>query len=167
MNKIMLIGSGGAGKSTFARQLGQTLNIPVYHLDSLLWKPNWVLSTREEQRAIQSELVEKESWVIDGNYSATMDIRLQAADTIIFIDLPAYLCVYRVIKRRFHYHNQTRPDMREGCNERLDLEFVKWVWRFPRDKKPHLIKKLREFEKDKNIYVLKSKKEVQGFLDTV
>ncbi len=85
MKKIVLIGSGGAGKSTLARQLGEVLKINVYHLDALFWKPNWVGVPKDDQRNIQNKLVEKEEWIIDGNYGGTMEIRLNAADTIIFL----------------------------------------------------------------------------------
>ena len=74
MKKIILIGSGGAGKSTLAKHLGEKLGIKVFHLDALLWKPNWVGVPREEQIQVQNELVKNEQWIIDGNYGATMDI---------------------------------------------------------------------------------------------
>jgi len=84
MRKIAIIGSGGAGKSTLARQLSEKLAIDVYHLDALFWQPNWVLASRETQREIQSRLVRQDSWIIDGNYGSTFDLRLTAVDTIIF-----------------------------------------------------------------------------------
>ena len=101
MKKIVLIGSGGSGKSTLARQLGERLKIKVYHLDALFWKPNWVGVPKDEQTKVQNDLVKKESWIIDGNYGGTMDIRLNAADTIIFLDIPRTICLYRAFKIRF------------------------------------------------------------------
>ena len=82
MKKIVLIGSGGSGKSTLAKQLGEKLKINVYHLDALFWKPNWVGVPKDEQRMIQKDLVKRQEWIIDGNYGGTMEIRLNAADTI-------------------------------------------------------------------------------------
>lgn len=111
MKKIILIGSGGAGKSTLARLLGEKLNIKVYHLDRLFWKPGWVVVQREEQRKVQYKLINQPKWIIDGNYRGTMDIRLHAADTIIFLDLHRMICVYRAFKRMLKYRNKTRPDM--------------------------------------------------------
>ncbi len=134
MKKITLIGSGGSGKSTLARQLGRELNIEVYHLDALFWKPNWVGVLKDEQRKIQEELVERESWIIDGKYGGTMEIRLHAADTIIFLHISRYICLFRAIKRSIKYRNRTRPDMGEGCNEKLDIEFLKWIWQYPNKK---------------------------------
>ena len=99
MKKIILIGSGGSGKSTLASQLGEKLKIKVYHLDALFWKPNWVGVPKDEQRKVQNDLVKEEKWIIDGNYGGTMDIRINAADTIIFLDFPRIICVFRAFKR--------------------------------------------------------------------
>lgn len=115
MKKIILIGSGGAGKSTLAKEMGAKLNLDVYHLDALFWQPNWVAVTREEQKQIQHELVKKEEWLIDGNYGGTMDIRIVAADTIIFLDIKRNICIYRALKRMIMYRNKVRTDMGPGC----------------------------------------------------
>lgn len=106
MKKIILIGSGGSGKSTLARQLGNKLNIKVHHLDALFWKPNWEGVPREEQIAVQNNLIKDEKWIIDGNYGGTMDIRLNAADTIIFLDIHRTICIYRAFKRIVKYRNK-------------------------------------------------------------
>lgn len=166
MRKVAIIGSGGAGKSTLARQLSKKLAIDVYHLDALFWQPNWVLSSREAQREIQSRLVKKESWIIDGNYGSTFDIRLTAADTIIFLDIHRVICLYRAFKRVIHYRNRTRPDMGEGCKERFDLEFFKWIWDFPKKRRPALIKILKELSAEKNIIILSSLREIITFIES-
>ncbi|TDQ42820.1 DNA topology modulation protein [Aureibacillus halotolerans] len=167
MKRIVIIGSGGSGKSTFARRLGKDLGIPVVHLDALYWKPGWV---PEEQKTfdgiIQAELA-KEKWIIDGNFSRTMDVRIAAADTIIFIDLPRLLCTYRVVKRWLQYRNKTRVDMGEGCSEKVDLAFLKWVWTYPATKRPEVIRKLEQVASDKKVVHLTSQKNVKGFLNTL
>ncbi len=165
MKKIVLIGSGGSGKSTLARQLGEKLNIDVFHLDALFWKPNWVGVPKDEQRNIQTNLVKNESWIIDGNYGGTMEIRLTAADTIIFLDIHRTICAYRVLKRMLKYRNKTRPDMGEGCQEKFDFAFLKWVWDYPKTKRPDILKRLEQLSKDKNVIMLKSPKEVQQFIE--
>ena len=164
MKKIAIIGSGGAGKSTLARQLSKKLAIEVYHLDALFWQPNWVLSSRERQREIQTDLVKKESWIIDGNYGSTFDIRLSAADTIVFLDIHRVICLYRAFKRMIQYRNRTRPDMGEGCEERFDLDFFKWIWDFPKKRRPALIKTLEDLSAEKNVIVLSSLKEIKDFI---
>ena len=167
MKKIALIGSGGSGKSTLARRLGGKLNIEVYYLDALFWKPNWTPTSKEEQRKVQNELVKREEWIIDGNYNGTMDIRLNAVDTIIFVDISRVICIYRVLKRMIQYRGKSRPDMAEGVNERLDFDFLKWVWDYPKTKKPVVLKKLKQLPNDKKVIILKSPREVQLFLDNV
>ncbi|MEK3980787.1 DNA topology modulation protein [Psychrobacillus sp. FSL K6-2836] len=167
MKKIALIGSGGSGKSTLARRLGEKLNIEVYHLDALFWKLNWTPTAKEEQRKVQNELVKQEEWIIDGNYNGTMDIRLNAVDTIIFVDINRVICIYRVFKRMIQYRGKSRPDMAEGVNERFDFDFLKWVWDYPKTKKPVVLEKLEKLPNDKKVIILKSPREVQLFLDKV
>jgi len=165
MKKIILIGSGGSGKSTLARQLGAKLKLNVFHLDALFWKPNWVGVPRNEQKEVQNELVKKEEWIIDGNYGGTIDIRLDAADTIIFLDVHRTICVYRAFKRMLQYKNKTRPDMGAGCEERLDYGFLKWIWDYPKTKRPEILKKLEQLSKEKQIIILRSPKQTQVFLE--
>lgn len=167
MKKIVLIGSGGSGKSTLARHLGENLKINVYHLDALFWKPNWVGVPKDEQRKVQNDLIKEEEWIIDGNYGGTMEIRLNAADTIIFLDIHRTICVYRAFKRIVQYRNRTRPDMGEGCEERFDLEFFKWIWEYPTTKRPAILKRLDQLSRHKKVIILKSPKEVQQFLEQV
>lgn len=167
MKRIMLIGSGGAGKSTLAREIGKRLHIEVIHLDTIMWKPNWEFIDKEKQVTIQQKLVQKEKWVIDGNYGGTMAIRMNRADTVIFLDYSRYLCVYRALKRMIQYRNKTRPDMVEGNDERLDLPFLKWIWDYPKKKKPQVLEQLEELSKDKKVIILTSPKETKSFLNSL
>ncbi|WP_422123576.1 DNA topology modulation protein [Planococcus sp. X10-3] len=167
MNRIAIIGSGGSGKSTLSRKLGTKLNLEVYHLDVLLWKPNWQPTSKEEQRKIQMELVKKDEWIIDGNYNGTMDIRLTEADTIIFLDFNRVLCTYRALKRMIQYRNRKRPDMAEGVKERFDSDFIKWIWNYPKVVRPIVMQRLEKLPKDKAIIILKSPKEAERFLENI
>lgn len=164
MKKIAVIGSGGAGKSTLSRQMSEILHIPVYHLDAYYWKPDWKPSEKEEWKQEQSQMMQEREWIMDGNYGSTMDSRLAAADMIIFLDLPRWVTTYRVMKRRVMYHGKTRPDMNEGCPERLDWAFIKWVWHFRRDKRDGIMRKLEQLTEDKQIIILRSRAEVKQFL---
>lgn len=128
MKRILVAGvSAGAGKSTFARKLGEKSGIPVHHLDSYYWKAGWIESEQGEFRAVQKELVEEESWIIEGNYTGTFDIRLPKADTFIYLEVPLAVCIYRVLKRWLTNMGRTRPDMAEGCPEKMDLAFLKFI----------------------------------------
>ncbi len=167
MKKIILIGSGGSGKSTLAKQLGNKLHIKVHHLDALFWKANWEGVPRNEQIIVQNNLIKDEKWIIDGNYGGTMEIRLNAADTIIFLDIHRTICVYRAFKRMIQYRNKTRPDMGAGCDERFDLQFFKWIWEYPKKKRSAILEKLEELNKEKKVIILKSPNEVQQFLKEV
>lgn len=167
MKKVILIGSGGSGKSTLARQIGTKLNLNIYHLDALFWKPNWEGVPRSEQIAVQKDLVKKKEWIIDGNYGGTLDIRLHAAETIIFLDIPRTICVYRAFKRMVKFRKKTRPDMGAGCEERIDFGFLKWIWNYPKKQRPEIMKKLAGLSKEKQVVILRSPKQVQRFVEAL
>ncbi|MCY7348255.1 MAG: DNA topology modulation protein [Pyrinomonadaceae bacterium] len=157
------MGSGGAGKSTFSRRLGEITGIEVFHLDKLYWRAGWIEPPKDEWRQTVEGYLKKESWIMDGNFGGTMDLRLAACDTAILLDLPRSVCLYRVLKRRLKYRNTNRPDMSEGCHEKIDYEFLKWIWDYPKTKKPRVEEKLKRFENEKTIIHLKSQREVEDF----
>lgn len=168
MQRVAIVGSGGSGKSTLARTLGDTLGIPVAHLDALHWRPGWVEPPDEEWTAIQEELVQQPRWIIDGNYGRTLDIRLGAADTIIFLDLPRTLCLWRVFLRWLRYRGRSRPDMAEGCPEKLDWSFVRWIWTYPQHSRPVVLEKLEAARRaGKSVIVLQSPQAVAQFVEDV
>ncbi|WP_462259499.1 DNA topology modulation protein [Vagococcus teuberi] len=164
MKKIMIIGSPGTGKSTLGRQLEDKLSIKLYHLDKLFWKPHWEMSTKHEQQTILSDIVEKDSWIIDGNYSSTLDIRMKQADTIIYLKKVRLVCLYQVLKRVIKYRGTTRPDMQEDCPEKIDIEFIKWIWHFPKNHEPLIEEQMNQLNKSQVLVTLTSKKEVKQFL---
>lgn len=166
MKRIIIIGCGGAGKSTLARQLGEKLNIPVIHLDKLFWHPGWVESTKEEiDEKILREL-EKDCWIIDGNYTRTMSRRLERCDTVIYLDFSRTACLMGVAKRIVTTYGTVRPDMAEGCPERFDPEFVKWVWNFNKNHREKTYRLLNEAEGAETI-VLKNRRAVKLFLKSI
>ncbi len=95
--------------------------------------------------------MKEDEWIIDGNYGGTMDIRMNAADTIIFLDIHRTICVYCAFKRVVQYRNKTRPDMGAGCEERFDLQFFKWIWDYPNVKRPTIIKELEKLPEEKKL----------------
>ena len=163
MERIIIIGCGGAGKSTLARQLGEKLNLPVVHLDKLFWKPGWVESTKEELDGKILAAMEEDRWILDGNYSRTLPMRLEKCDHVIFLDFPRWLCLWGVLKRVATGYGKVRPDMPEGCPERFDREFMVWIWNFPKNVRPKLLRAL-ENAPDVAVTVLKNRAEVNRFL---
>ena len=167
MRRVLVIGSGGAGKSTFARRLGERLGLPVIHLDKVYWHPGWVETPKAEWRREVEEMCRGESWIIDGNFSATLDVRLAACDTVIFLDLPRAVCLWRVLKRALTYRDGSRPDMADGCRERINPEFLLWVWNYPARSRPKVLGLLEKHCADKTIMRLSSRAEIEGFLAKV
>ena len=165
MKRILVIGSGGAGKSTVAIKLGQSLNLEVHHLDKYYWRPGWVKPSPEEWLRTVSELINRESWIIDGNYGGTLEQRLQRCDTIVFLDLPRLVCLWRVVKRNFRYCNGGRPDIAEGCPEKLDFEFVRWIWNYSRRSRPRIVELIRAHGEGKRLVWLRSSRDVEKFLN--
>lgn len=164
MQRVMIIGCAGVGKSTLARRLAERLALPLYHLDRLYWRPGWVPTPKPEWIEIQQELVAGERWVIDGNYSNTLDVRLARADTVIFLDLPRWLSLLSVTKRYLQYRGRSRPDLNPECPESIDWAFYKWIWGFPKRSRPSLVAKLSAPPPGVKVIWLRSRREVAAFL---
>ncbi|HET7578805.1 MAG TPA: topology modulation protein [Bacillales bacterium] len=171
MKRIMVIGvSAGVGKSTFARKLGEILDLKVHHLDTLYWKPGWVEASIDEFAAAQEEIIRKDQWIIEGNYSNTHEIRAAHADTIIYLEVPLALCLFRVVKRWWKNRGKTRSDLGEGCPEKIDLDFIWFICStyYPRKRKrADRIQFLQSVGPQKTVHILKGKKEIQAFLDEI
>ena len=166
MERIIIIGCGGAGKSTLARQLGDKLNLPVVHLDKLFWLPGWVEMEKDAFDALLLEEMAKEKWIMDGNFNRTMSQRLERCDTVIYLDFSRFACLMGVLKRVITTYGKERPDMGEGCPERIDFEFLKWVWNFNKNKRDRYYKMLNEAE-GKQTIVLKNRRMVKRFLKSL
>jgi adenylate kinase family enzyme len=163
--RVAIIGSGGAGKSTLARQLGEITGLPVVHLDAHFWKPGWVPTPNVEWDEAVTELAAGERWILDGNYGRTMELRFARADTVVFVDYSRWLCCYRAVKRRVQYAGRSRPDMTEGCEEKIDLEFLKWIWNYPASRRPGIVARLDELRAEgKRVSRLRHPREARRFL---
>lgn len=165
----MVLGvSSGVGKSSFARELSEKKAIPVHHLDSYFWKSGWVESSEKEFSEKQQELVEEDCWIIEGNYSSTYGIRSEKADTLIYLELPLAVCLYRVVKRRIANQGKTRPDMAFGCPEKLDKGFLSFIISTYSARKVNMRKRMVQFIEEsphKKVVFLRTQKQINGYLE--
>ncbi|MEL6891132.1 MAG: isopentenyl transferase family protein [Actinomycetota bacterium] len=136
MRRVAIVGPGGAGKSTFARALGERTGLPVIHLDRHFWQPGWIETDRDAWPAKQAALLAGASWIVDGNYGGTFDERFSRADTVIVIARRRRACVASAIWRTTKHRG--RAVQADGCPERYQLEFYRWIWNYPRDSRPRL-----------------------------
>ncbi len=132
--RILVIGNGGAGKSTLAAALGRYTSLPVIHLDSLYWKPGWEQTPRSEWDETLQRLMAPDAWILDGNYRRTFAERIKRADAIVLLDPPTLVCLWRIVRRRFGARRTA--DLAEGCEERLEIGFVRYVAGFRRTHLP-------------------------------
>jgi adenylate kinase family enzyme len=139
MRRVLILGCCGAGKSTLSRRLAAMTGLPLISLDSHYWRPGWVATPRDEWNAAVTELCGRPAWIMDGNSHGTLSIRLPRADTAIWLDYPRLLCLRRVLWRVARHHGTVREDMGEGCAERFDLEFLRYVWNFNARNRPRLV----------------------------
>ncbi|SNQ46049.1 Adenylate kinase-like kinase [Frankia canadensis] len=164
VRRVLVVGSGGAGKSTLARELARQAGLPVVHLDRLFWRPGWVATPVDEWRAIVAGLVAGPAWVLDGNYSGTLDLRIPAAELIVFLDLPRRIAISRVVRRWARWRGRSRPDMAPECPEKLDLAFLGWLWTYPRDSRDRLLRAIDAHGAAARVVRLCSPREVRLWL---
>jgi adenylate kinase family enzyme len=164
VRRVLIIGNSGGGKSTLARRLGEKLGLPVIHLDVLFWKPGWVESDRDDYRARVMAALEAPAWICDGQFTSTFHLRMPMADTIVWIDQPRALCLFRAIWRAVTYRKGGRPDMAEGCREKIDFEFYRYIWTFDRKVKPEIEAALAAYGGHADVRRLSSDREIAAFL---
>jgi adenylate kinase family enzyme len=163
--RILVVGCCGSGKTTFALKLGALTGLPVVHLDKLHHLPNWVPRPREEFDAILLEELQKPVWIIDGNYTRTLPLRLQYCDSVIYFDLPRRVAMRGVLTRAVRDRKRPRPDKAEGCDDRLNWKFIKFTWNFEKTQGAKNKEIVRE--SGKPVVWLHSRKEARQFTEEV
>ena len=164
MERIMIIGCGGAGKSTLARKLGKKTGLPVVHLDRIWWSPgNWEHLDREKFDVLLMQEMEKPRWIMDGNYNRTLDLRLERADTVIYLDFSRWQCLRGWIGRVIKNWGHARADMAPGCNEWFDPEMAGWIWNFNKQNRQKYLEKLHDWQGE--VHILRNRRAVKRFLD--
>lgn len=164
--KIAIIGNSGSGKSTLGVKLSKALNIPLYHLDQYYWQPGWQEPDYFEFTQIHNDLCDQENWIIEGMNCRILEYRFLSANIIIFLDIPAYKCLYRVIKRSLMNFGKVRTSSAKGCPEKIpDLKFLKFILTFSKMRKPKIDFLLQYYTDGKKIFVLKNKTQMKNFIN--
>ena len=164
-HRILILGCSGSGKSTLTRLISEKYDRPAVHLDVHFWKPNWVQTPTEQWREKVKKLVLPKSWVMDGTFSESFDLRFPAADLIIVVNLPRITCLYRAIKRVLKYSKANRrPDMADGCDETFDLDFYKYIWTYNKKVFPKVLDAIEKYDCKNKVIHLKTNQEVSRFI---
>jgi len=167
MKRVMVMGCCGAGKSTFSKRLSMITELDLIHLDQYYWKSSWEETDKLEWSKIVKGLTSKPKWIMDGNYGGTMDIRIEKADTVVYLDYSTIKCLWRITKRTLKYHGLVRPDMPEGCTERFDLNFYHYVATYNLVRRKGTLEKLDRLKGEKQILIFKTDKESDNFLKKI
>lgn len=166
MQRVLVMGSSGSGKSTFARALSDITGIPTVSIDALFWKPGWVESEREEFQRRMIEAVQQPRWIMDGNFTThgAGELRRQLADTIIWFDLPRSTCIFGILRRIAGSYGQVRPEMAEGCPEKIDLEFFRYVWTYRQQQRPKLLDYFQGLRADQSLVCFTDRAQADAYL---
>ncbi len=162
-HRVLIVGCGGAGKSTLAVEMGKRFNLPVIHLDKLYWLPNWQKRLEQEFDNLLIYELMKSNWIIEGNFSRTFETRLKYADLCIFLDYDTDICVQGVYERVRKYNGLSRPDMADGCTEHFDEEFINWIKAYKENSRPSMLAKLEN--SSISYFIFKSREETARWLD--
>jgi adenylate kinase family enzyme len=166
MKRVAVIGCGGSGKTTLATRLGEVTGLPVVHLDRHYWREGWKETQRDEWESLQREMCGQPEWIMDGNYGGTMNLRLEAADTIIFLDYSTWACLWGAISRWLRYRGQSRPDMTRGCPERLEWPYLRWIWTYRARRRPGILERLNALATTRRVVILRSRQEADGWMES-
>jgi adenylate kinase family enzyme len=165
MQRILVMGSSGSGKSTFARRLSLATGIPVVSLDAMFWKPGWKPSDDAAFGERVAETAHRQRWIMDGDYiSYAGELRRQLADAVIWFDLPRATCTIGILTRIATSYGRVRPEMAEGCPEKIDAEFFRYVWTYRDRRRPRLLKYFEGLRPDQPLICFTERAQADRYL---
>jgi adenylate kinase family enzyme len=168
VQRVVILGPGGAGKTTVAEDIASRTGLPVVFLDPLFWREGWTPAPTDEARRELAGAIAGDRWILDGNFlgpEGTSDARFERADTVVFLDLPRTLCLWRVLSRRVRDRSRSRPDLPKGSREGFDLDLLVWIWRYRAVDRPRVLGLLAQLDDRVAVHHLRSRADVRRFLD--
>ena len=167
MKRVMIVGQPGSGKSTTARMIGDITGLPVVHVDRIHWMPGWIERPADEKITMSLAEIAKDAWIFEGGHSRTWPQRLERADTLIVLDMPFWLRVWRVFHRTIRHYGQPRPDLPEDCPERFDLEFWQWIWNTRKTGRRNALALIPKAGANTQVHHLRSPRQVRRYLNSI
>lgn len=166
--RVLVIGCSGSGKSTLARKLAARLALPYVSMDrEVFWLPGWQMRPRAEALARLESIVARERWILDGTSPGTLPVRLPRTHLVLWLRPSRWVSLYGVVSRWLRYRGRSRPEMAEGCPEKIDRPFLTYVWNFEKTESPEIAENLAAYGRDVPVCVLKSRREARRLLASV
>jgi adenylate kinase family enzyme len=169
MQRVLIVGPAGSGKSRLASSISRRAGLPLVHLDVLFWDPGWIPAPHQRALKELRSAVAGDRWILDGNFLASreQDGRFARADTVVFLDLPRTICFARIFWRLMRDRRRSRPDLPEGCRESFDPTSLREVWSYRRDERPLVFSILAGLGPDTAVHHLRSPSEVKAFFSHI
>ncbi|MEO3810749.1 topology modulation protein [Sphaerisporangium sp. B11E5] len=164
MNRVAIVGSGGSGKSHVARELGRILGAPVTHLDAVYYDDEWNPTPQDKFEAVQRQLVSEPRWIIDGNYNSTLEIRLQACDTVVMMDVPTRMALWGILSRQVRHGGGQHT---AGVYNRVNRDVITYVATYRRRMRPRVLSKIDQHAAGKPLVLLTDRAQTHRWLEKV
>jgi len=162
--KIMVIGLACSGKTTIAQQLGEVLNLPVFHMDKIIWQEDWVKAPDTSFKHAQQQILNKENWIYEGFNPSTLSKQVESADRIIYLNKSHVVITFNYLKRLIQHRDRARASMPEGNVEHFSFSYIKWLWKY---KNQDIIDKVLEYAKGKPVVILSTSQEVRDYTRSI
>jgi adenylate kinase family enzyme len=167
-DRILVIGCSGGGKSTLSQKIARRFGLAYVSIDrDVLWLPGWVQREKPEQHRLIAEFAAGERWIMDGTNTSTFDIRVPRSDLVIWVRMPRWLCICGILGRWMRSRGRVRPEMAPGCPEKMEWQFLRFVWTWEKVYHPRVLAGLAAHAADKPVLMLKSRREMRDLLDLV